>query len=136
KGVGVLTGGRLTVEDAYAYGKFARVALQTNDIDFRARPHSAEELAFLASTVVGTSPESGAVTHDAVGAAPAGVCVAFEAEAAAPSARRRSWSGGCARRTAPGGPRCSTLDSGRARRSPRAWGRCCPARPVVRPPRS
>ena len=34
---GVLTGGRLTVEDAYAYAKFARVALDTNDIDFRAR---------------------------------------------------------------------------------------------------
>ena len=41
--VGVLTGGRLTAEDAYAYAKFARVALGTNDIDFRARPHSAEE---------------------------------------------------------------------------------------------
>ena len=39
-GVGVLAGGRLTVEDAYAYAKFARVALGTNDIDFRARPHS------------------------------------------------------------------------------------------------
>ena len=37
-GVGVLTGGRLTVEDAYAYAKFARIALGTNDIDFRARP--------------------------------------------------------------------------------------------------
>ena len=36
-GVGVLPGGRLTVEDAYAYAKFARVALGTNDIDFRAR---------------------------------------------------------------------------------------------------
>ena len=35
----VLTGGRLTAEDAYAYAKFARVALGTNDIDFRARPH-------------------------------------------------------------------------------------------------
>ena len=34
-GVGVLAGGRLTVEDAYAYAKFARVALRTNDIDFR-----------------------------------------------------------------------------------------------------
>ncbi len=42
-GVGVLVGGRVTVEDAYAYAKFARVALGTNDIDFRARPHSAEE---------------------------------------------------------------------------------------------
>ena len=36
----MLTGGRLTVEDAYAYSKFARVALHTNDIDFRARPLS------------------------------------------------------------------------------------------------
>ena len=52
-GVGVLTGGRLTGEDAYAYSKFARVALGTNDIDFRARPHSAEEAEFLASHVVG-----------------------------------------------------------------------------------
>ncbi|HSU03723.1 MAG TPA: NADH-quinone oxidoreductase subunit G, partial [Nocardioides sp.] len=47
----VLTGGRLTAEDAYAYAKFARVALDTNDIDFRARPHSAEEASFLASHV-------------------------------------------------------------------------------------
>ena len=39
----MLTGGRVTAEDAYAYSKFARVALGTNDIDFRARPLSAEE---------------------------------------------------------------------------------------------
>lgn len=51
-GVGVLPGGRLTAEDAYAYSAFARVALGTNDIDFRARPHSAEEASFLASEVV------------------------------------------------------------------------------------
>ena len=50
-GVGVLTGGRVTAEDAYAYSKFARVALGTNDIDFRARPHSAEEAEFLAAEV-------------------------------------------------------------------------------------
>ena len=50
--VGVLTGGRLTGEDAYAYSKFARVALGTNDIDFRARAHSAEEADFLAAHVV------------------------------------------------------------------------------------
>ena len=37
-GVGVLPGGRLTEEDAYAYAKFARVALGTNDIDYRSRP--------------------------------------------------------------------------------------------------
>ncbi|MGZ4468278.1 MAG: NADH-quinone oxidoreductase subunit G [Nocardioidaceae bacterium] len=53
--VGVLTGGRLTAEDAYAYSKFARVALGTNDIDFRARPHSAEEADFLAAHVAATS---------------------------------------------------------------------------------
>jgi NADH-quinone oxidoreductase subunit G len=62
-GVGVLTGGRLTAEDAYAYSKLARVALGTNDIDFRARPLSAEETAFLASHVVLTGPEAGAVTY-------------------------------------------------------------------------
>src|SRR6266487_1436860 len=43
-GVGVLPGGRLTLEDAYAYAKFARVVLGTNDVDARARAHSAEEL--------------------------------------------------------------------------------------------
>ena len=48
--VGVLVGGRVTVEDAYGYSKFARVALATNNIDFRARTHSREELDFLAST--------------------------------------------------------------------------------------
>jgi NADH-quinone oxidoreductase subunit G len=52
-GVGVLTGGRLTSEDAYAYSKFARIALDSNDIDFRARPHSAEETDFLAALVAG-----------------------------------------------------------------------------------
>jgi NADH-quinone oxidoreductase subunit G len=52
----VLTGGRVTAEDAYAYSKFARVALGTNDIDFRARPHSAEEALFLASEVVLRTP--------------------------------------------------------------------------------
>lgn len=51
-GVGVLTGGRLTAEDAYAYSKFARVALGTNDVDFRSRPLSAEEASFLAAEVV------------------------------------------------------------------------------------
>ncbi len=49
--VGVLPGGRLTIEDAYAYGKFARAALGTNDIDFRARAYSAEETGFLAAHV-------------------------------------------------------------------------------------
>ncbi len=50
---GVLVGGRCTVEDAYAYAKFARMVLNTNDVDFRARPHSAEEAEFLAAHVAG-----------------------------------------------------------------------------------
>ena len=35
KRAGVLVGGRPTLEDAYGYAKFARIALKTNDIDFR-----------------------------------------------------------------------------------------------------
>ncbi|WP_448073450.1 NADH-quinone oxidoreductase subunit G [Georgenia yuyongxinii] len=50
-GVGLLPGGRLTLEDAYAWSKFARVVLGTNDIDHRARVHSAEEAQFLARHV-------------------------------------------------------------------------------------
>ena len=51
---GVLTGGRLTLEDAYAYAKFARTVLGTNNIDFRARQHSDEEADFLAHVVAGS----------------------------------------------------------------------------------
>ncbi|CDO27539.1 NADH-quinone oxidoreductase subunit G [Mycolicibacterium porcinum] len=50
---GVLAGGRCTVQDAYAYSKFARMVLGTNDIDFRARPHSGEEAEFLAARIAG-----------------------------------------------------------------------------------
>jgi NADH-quinone oxidoreductase subunit G len=79
-GIGVLTGGRLTVEDAYAYSKFARVALRTNDIDFRARPLSAEEGEFLASTVVGgTGP-----TYTEVENAPAVVLAGLDPEEECP----------------------------------------------------
>ncbi|MEY7970483.1 NADH-quinone oxidoreductase subunit G [Saccharomonospora xinjiangensis] len=83
RGAGVLPGGRLTVEDAYAYSKFARVALRTNDIDFRARAHSPEELDFLASHVVGTTPDTG-VTFGQLETAPLVLCVAFEPEEEAP----------------------------------------------------
>ncbi|MCX6400348.1 MAG: NADH-quinone oxidoreductase subunit G [Propionibacteriales bacterium] len=79
-GVGVLTGGRLTVEDAYAYSKFARVALGTNDIDFRARPLSAEEAAFLASSVALTGPGNGGVTYDDLESAAKVVLVGLEPE--------------------------------------------------------
>ncbi|MFJ3934188.1 MULTISPECIES: NADH-quinone oxidoreductase subunit G [unclassified Streptomyces] len=82
----VLTGGRLTVEDAYAYAKFARVALDTNDIDFRARAHSAEEADFLAAHVAGRGRDlSGdAVTYTALEQAPAVLLAGLEAEEEAP----------------------------------------------------
>ncbi|ETJ97015.1 NADH-quinone oxidoreductase subunit G [Propionimicrobium sp. BV2F7] len=51
--VGVLTGGRLTLENAYAYSRFARAALGTNNIDFRSRPYGPAEESFLASKVAG-----------------------------------------------------------------------------------
>ncbi len=51
----VLVGGRATHEDAYGYSKFARVALGTNDIDFRSRLSSDEEREFLAAHVVGAT---------------------------------------------------------------------------------
>ena len=84
KGVGVLTGGRVSTEDAYAYGKFARAVLATNDIDFRARPHSAEEADFLASTVVATGPHGAAVTYAELETAKTVVLVGFEPEEESP----------------------------------------------------
>jgi NADH-quinone oxidoreductase subunit G len=81
-GVGVLPGGRLTEEDAYAYAKFARVALATNDIDYRVRPHSDEELAFLGSHVAGVTPEH--VSYRSLEAAPAVLLAGFEPEEESP----------------------------------------------------
>lgn len=83
---GVLTGGRLTVEDAYAYAKFARIALDTNDIDFRARVHSAEEAEFLASRVAGRGRDvdGSGVTYTALEQAPAVLLAGIEAEEEAP----------------------------------------------------
>ena len=37
--VGVITGGRLLDEDAYALSKLARIVLRTNDVDHRRAPH-------------------------------------------------------------------------------------------------
>ena len=60
-GVGLLPGGRLTLEDAWAWSRFARTVLSTNDIDQRVRSHSQEEDSFLAARVAGTG--LGAVTY-------------------------------------------------------------------------
>ena len=88
KGVGVLVGGRVSGEDAYAYSKFARIVLQTNDIDFRARPHSVEEADFLASNVVATGPSGdghgGSVTYAEIEAATTVLLVGFEPEDESP----------------------------------------------------
>ena len=59
-------------------------SLATNDIDFRARPHSAEEADFLASTVVATGPMAGAVTYADLEAAKTVVLVGFEPEEESP----------------------------------------------------
>ncbi|MER8231272.1 NADH-quinone oxidoreductase subunit G [Streptomyces sp. NPDC094049] len=93
---GVLTGGRLTVEDSYAYAKFARVALGTHDIDFRARVHSGEEADFLASAVAGQGRDlSGdGVTYTSLEAAPAVLLVGLESEEEAPGVflrLRKAW---------------------------------------------
>lgn len=92
---GVLVGGRVTWEDAYAYSKFARIVLHTNDIDFRARPQSAEEADFLAARVAGR-PVS--VSYADLESAPVVLLVGFEPEEESPivflrlrkAARKRS----------------------------------------------
>ena len=78
--VGLLPGGRLTAEDAYAWSKFARVTCRTNNIDFRARPHSEEEARFLASSVVLTGPGNGGVTYADLESARTVVLAGFEPE--------------------------------------------------------
>ncbi|MEV4567498.1 NADH-quinone oxidoreductase subunit G [Nonomuraea sp. NPDC049419] len=78
---GVLVGGRVTVEDAYAYAKFARVALASNDVDFRARPHSAEEAQFLAHAVAGRGIE---ISYADLENAPHVLLVGFEPEEESP----------------------------------------------------
>ena len=79
-GVGVLTGGRLSVADSYAYAKFARLALRTNDIDFRTRAGSAEEDAFLGRYVAGVRPDTGGVTYAEVERAKTVLLVGLEPE--------------------------------------------------------
>jgi len=78
---GVLTGGRLTNEDALAYAGFARGVLGTNDVDFRARAVSDEETAFLANHVAGRGLD---FTYADLEAAPAVLLVEFEPEDESP----------------------------------------------------
>jgi NADH-quinone oxidoreductase subunit G len=81
KASAVLTGGRVTVEDAQAYAAFAREVLGTNDVDFRARAVSNEETAFLANHVANKSLE---VTYGDLEAAKNVLLVSFEPEDESP----------------------------------------------------
>jgi len=74
--VGVLPGGRGTLEDAAGYAAFARETLAGADVDFRARPLSAEETEFLAAQVRGAGP----VTYADLDAASDVVLVGLEPE--------------------------------------------------------
>ncbi|GAA0684182.1 NADH-quinone oxidoreductase subunit G [Kitasatospora atroaurantiaca] len=82
----VLAGGRVTVEDAYGYAKFARVVLGTNDVDFRSRPHSGEEADFLAAAVAGRGVDldGEGVSYQELEKAPAVLLAGFEPEEESP----------------------------------------------------
>lgn len=82
----VLAGGRHTAEDAHALSKFARGVLGTDDVDFRARPHSTEEAAFLAARVAGLGL---GVTYADLESAAHVVLVAFEPEDESPIVQLR-----------------------------------------------
>jgi NADH-quinone oxidoreductase subunit G len=81
KATAVLTGGRVTVEDAQAYATFAREVLGTNDVDFRARAVSNEETAFLANHVANKGLE---VTYGDLEVAKSVLLVSFEPEDESP----------------------------------------------------
>jgi len=81
KATAVLSGGRVTVEDAHAYASFARDVLGTKDVDFRARAVSNEETAFLANHVANKSLD---VTYGDLEAAKSVLLVAFEPEDESP----------------------------------------------------
>src|SRR5215213_8934676 len=73
-GVGVLVGGHLTDQDAYALQKLARVALGTNNVDARAWPETGADAAAVAS-VAGRGPDEGIPTYRDLEAARAVVVV-------------------------------------------------------------
>ena len=78
---GVFIGGRSTLEDAYAYSKFARTVLSTDNIDFRARAASTEEAQFLASNIAGRTLTT---TYRDLDSASTVLLVAFEPEDESP----------------------------------------------------
>jgi len=118
--VGVLVGGRSTVEDAYAYARIARTALATDDIDFRVRQTSEEEDAFLAAVVAGT-PVS--VTYEALESAPVVLLVCLEPEDESPILQLRL------RKAARNGTPVVSIGAVRSPGLGKVRGRLLPARP-------
>jgi NADH-quinone oxidoreductase subunit G len=74
KGAGVLVGGHLVDQDAYALQKLARVALHTNNVDARTWPEGAADAA-AAAAVAGRGPDEGMPTYRDLEAARAVVVV-------------------------------------------------------------
>jgi NADH-quinone oxidoreductase subunit G len=74
KGVGVLVGGHLTDQDAFALQKLARVALGTNNVDARTWPEAGADAAAVA-TVAGRGPDEGMPAYRDLEAARAVVVV-------------------------------------------------------------
>ena len=128
-GVGVLPGGRLTEEDAYAYAKFARMALGTNDVDARSRVAAPRSW----TSSLRTSPASGPSTCPTPRWSRRRRC-----SSRASSRKRNRRSSSCVFASRRGTRR---RPYGRSRRWPpadsRSWpARCCRASPVRKPQRS
>ncbi len=77
----VLLGGRLTLEDSYAYAKFARLVLGTDSVDFRARRTSTEEADLLRTRVAGSGL---GVTYADLESAPQVLLVGLDPEEESP----------------------------------------------------
>lgn len=91
--VGLLPGGRLTLENAYAWSRFARAVIGTDDIDFRSRPASDEEASFLAAHVAGRTLDD-SVTYADLESARRVVLVDLEPEDESPMVflrLRKAW---------------------------------------------
>ena len=116
----MLPGGRVTLEDAYAYAKFARMVLRTNDVDARARAHSAEEAAFLGHAVAGTGLSVGYADLEA---APTVLLAGFEPEEESPIVFLRL------RKAARRGQRVYAVASWAGRGLDKLGGRLLPAAP-------
>ena len=76
-----LIGGRFTQEDAYAFGKFTRVVMDSDDLDFRVRVSSPEEYNFLTAMVAGVGV---GVTYAELEHAPLVVLAGLEPEEESP----------------------------------------------------